>query len=221
MNVTLRSDLQERVKERVQNGEYENADALVQQALDWFLNIDDKEERERAAVALEATRAQFGRSDSVPVGDVFEGMHVKCALVRQHYQVMVLWTEWKGRVKYPKTWARKVAKNLSLEIIEAQERQNLIAKEDNQSGTDTEALTVASRIASMADREVRQRYHELVDKRLESELTVLERFELERIVARLDAEDRDPQIEARDRQWETERTELVQSIEDLLLKLRK
>lgn len=73
----------------------------------------------------------------------------------------------------------------------------------------------------MAGREVRRRYHELVDKRLESELTVLERFELERIEARLDTEDRDPQIEARDRQWETERTELLQSIEDLLLKLRK
>jgi len=86
---------------------------------------------------------------------------------------------------------------------------------------DSEALTVASRIASMADREVRQRYHELVDKDLGSGLTVLERFELERIEARLDAEDRNPQIEARDRQWETERTELLQSIEDLLLELRK
>lgn len=86
---------------------------------------------------------------------------------------------------------------------------------------DNEAQAVASRIASMADREVRQLYHELVDKRLESELTVLERFELERIEARLDAEDRDPQIEARNCQWETERTELLQSIEDLLLKLRE
>ncbi|SPF47112.1 hypothetical protein SBA4_3630032 [Candidatus Sulfopaludibacter sp. SbA4] len=73
----------------------------------------------------------------------------------------------------------------------------------------------------MADREVRQRYHELVDKDLGSGLTVLERFELERIEVRLDAEDRDPQIEARDRQWEAERTELLQSIEDLLLKLRR
>jgi hypothetical protein len=73
----------------------------------------------------------------------------------------------------------------------------------------------------MADREVRKRYHELVDQRLESELTVLERFELERIEARLDAEDRNPQIEARDCQWETERTELLQSLEDLLLKLRE
>ena len=73
----------------------------------------------------------------------------------------------------------------------------------------------------MADREVRQRYHELVDKRLGSELTVLERFELERIETRLDAEDRDPEIEARDRQWEMERTQLLESIGDLLLNLRR
>ena len=73
----------------------------------------------------------------------------------------------------------------------------------------------------MADREVRQRYHELVDKRLVSELTVLERFELERIETRLDAEDEDTRIEARDRQWEMERTQLLESIQDLLLKLQK
>jgi hypothetical protein len=80
---------------------------------------------------------------------------------------------------------------------------------------------VASRISWLPDREVRQRYHELVDKRLGSELTILERFELERIETRLDAEDRDPEIEARDRHWEMQRTELLESIGDLLLKLRK
>jgi hypothetical protein len=91
----------------------------------------------------------------------------------------------------------------------------------NRGAVDTEVLAVASRIASMADREVRQRYHELVDKRLVSELTVLERFELERIETRLDAEDEDPRIEARDRQWEMERTQLLESIQDLLLRLQK
>jgi hypothetical protein len=79
----------------------------------------------------------------------------------------------------------------------------------------------ASRIASMADREVRQRYHELVDKGLESQLATTERFELERIETRLDAEDRDPQIEVRERQWELERTQLLESIEDLLMRLRR
>jgi len=44
---------------------------------------------------------------------------------------------------------------------------------------------------------------------------------LERIEARLDAQDRDPQFEARNRQWELERTELLESIEDLLVKLRR
>jgi hypothetical protein len=81
-------------------------------------------------------------------------------------------------------------------------------------------LSVASRIASMADRDVRQRYHDLVDKGMGGELTALERFELERIEIRLDAEDRDAQIEARDREWEVERSKLLDSIEDLLTRLR-
>jgi hypothetical protein len=72
----------------------------------------------------------------------------------------------------------------------------------------------------MADRDVRQRYHDLVDKGMGGELTALERFELERIETRLDAEDRDPQIEARDREWEVERSKLLDSIEDLLTRLR-
>jgi hypothetical protein len=44
---------------------------------------------------------------------------------------------------------------------------------------------------------------------------------LERIETRLDAEDRDSQIDERDRQWEIERTELLESIKDLLSKLGK
>lgn len=85
----------------------------------------------------------------------------------------------------------------------------------------SEAQKVASRVACLPDGEVRQRYHELVDKRISSALTVLERFELERIETRLDAGDRDSQIEARDRQWEIERAELLESIQNLLSKLRK
>jgi hypothetical protein len=83
-----------------------------------------------------------------------------------------------------------------------------------------EALVTACRIASMPDREIRQRYHELVDKGLDGALTALERFELERIETRLDAEDRDPKIEAEDRKWEAERTELLESIEGLLRRLK-
>jgi hypothetical protein len=60
-----------------------------------------------------------------------------------------------------------------------------------------------------------------VDARLERELTVLERFELERIEAQLDAEERSTELESRDQEWESERTELLKSIEDLLARLRQ
>jgi hypothetical protein len=79
-------------------------------------------------------------------------------------------------------------------------------------------MALASRIAVMEDQEVRDRYHELVDKR--NDLDALGRFELERIEGRLDAEDRDPVLEERRRQWQEQRTELVNSIADLLAKLK-
>ena len=79
-------------------------------------------------------------------------------------------------------------------------------------------LALASHIASMSDRQVRERYHELVDKR--PGLNALGRFELERIETRLDAEDRDAQLEARERHWRDERVELINSVEELLAKLR-
>ena len=73
-------------------------------------------------------------------------------------------------------------------------------------------------IASMSDHEVRDRYHDLVDKR--PDLNALERLELERIEARLDADDRDPRMEAQECQWQEERVELINSVEELLARLR-
>lgn len=81
-----------------------------------------------------------------------------------------------------------------------------------------QVIDLASRIASMSDRQVREKYHELVDKR--PDLNALERFELGRIEARLDAEDRDPQLEAREGRWQEERTKLLGSVEELLTRLR-
>jgi len=70
----------------------------------------------------------------------------------------------------------------------------------------------------MNGQEVRDRYHKLIDKR--PCLEALERFELDEIAGRLDAEDRDTQLEARERQWQEERFELLNSVQDLLAKLR-
>jgi hypothetical protein len=60
----------------------------------------------------------------------------------------------------------------------------------------------------------------LVDKRLAEKLNAAECSELEQIENRLDAEERDPEFEARDRQWDLERTSLLNSIGDLLVRLR-
>ena len=82
-------------------------------------------------------------------------------------------------------------------------------------------LALASKIESMEDCDIRQRYHELVDKRMGGPLTAMERFELERIEIRLDEADRDLDLEARDREWELERSKLLDSINDLVMTLRK
>ena len=80
-------------------------------------------------------------------------------------------------------------------------------------------VAVLDRVATMSDQQVRERYHQLLD-RGRGNLSPLDRFELERIEARLDAEDRDPVLEARERQWQEERTKLLDSVEQLLAKLR-
>ena len=73
----------------------------------------------------------------------------------------------------------------------------------------------------MPDREAIQRYHALIDKQLAASLTPTERFELERIETRLDAVDRDPVIEARDREMESERARILESIHALLARLQR
>jgi hypothetical protein len=80
-------------------------------------------------------------------------------------------------------------------------------------------LELASKIATLQVERVRERYHELIDKK--PYLSLIERFELERIKSRLNAEDFDPEQEARDRAWEQRRTEVLDSIENLLDRLRQ
>jgi hypothetical protein len=60
-----------------------------------------------------------------------------------------------------------------------------------------------------------------VDKKLQGQITELEWFQLERMDDRLEAEDDDPAQEARDREWDEKGRELIDSIEELLIKLRQ
>jgi hypothetical protein len=80
------------------------------------------------------------------------------------------------------------------------------------------AVEIASQIEAMPIGEVRELYHELVDKK--PNLSSTERFEFERVKVRLDAEDFDAEQGARNRVWEQKRSAVLDSIEDLLDRLR-
>jgi len=66
------------------------------------------------------------------------------------------------------------------------------------------------------------RYHELADKRLLGDLTYVELFELERIEARLDAQEGGEieRLKAVRESWQRDRSKLVVEVEKLLARLR-
>jgi len=82
MNISIRPDLQERINQKIENGEYENADALVQQALDWFLDIDDEDELEETQAAIEEARGQSERGEAVPAEEVFGELRARYGISR-------------------------------------------------------------------------------------------------------------------------------------------
>ncbi|HEY6345863.1 MAG TPA: hypothetical protein VIY49_30605 [Bryobacteraceae bacterium] len=71
----------------------------------------------------------------------------------------------------------------------------------------------------MASDAVRDRYHELIDKR--PNLSSIERFEFKRVKERLDREDFDADQKAKDRDWQERRTAVLDSIEELIDRLRQ
>lgn len=97
------------------------------------------------------------------------------------------------------------------------------ASEDGvQEGPNKEASAIIHKVAVLPEDELIARYHELIDPRFERPLDYKERFELERIEARLDAAceaDLERVIAARGA-WEADRTKLISSLEQLLADLR-
>ena len=82
MNITLTPDIQERIERKIREGEYETADALVERALDWFLDIDDEDELEDTKAAIEEARAQSQRNEAVPAEEVFEELRARYGIPR-------------------------------------------------------------------------------------------------------------------------------------------
>ena len=82
MNVTLPTELERRVLEKIERGDYENADALVRQAVDWFLDFEDADELEETRAAIEQARAQSVRGEAIPAEEVFEDLRAKYGIPR-------------------------------------------------------------------------------------------------------------------------------------------
>jgi hypothetical protein len=89
-------------------------------------------------------------------------------------------------------------------------------------GPNEDAQAIEDRVRTFSENELLVRYHDLVDQRFERPLEYTERFELERIEARLDFEAGDElkHVTAERRSWEGERGELVASLERLLSEFR-
>jgi Arc/MetJ-type ribon-helix-helix transcriptional regulator len=86
MTITLTPDLQERIDEKVRNGEFESADAMVEQALAFFLDyereaMDDAEFRDTKAAVGEALE-QADRGQGISLEDFDRSMRAKYGISR-------------------------------------------------------------------------------------------------------------------------------------------
>ena len=63
MNITVSPDVEKRIEELVQRGAYPSADALVHEALDSFLDIEDKEDLDAVRRRIAASEAEIDRGE--------------------------------------------------------------------------------------------------------------------------------------------------------------
>jgi hypothetical protein len=89
-------------------------------------------------------------------------------------------------------------------------------------GMGQDAQAIVDQVTALESDQLHDRYHGLVDKRLQGMLGFTELFELERIDARLDCEDQDEaaRLTILQDDWRRERNELVESIEHLLARFK-
>lgn len=81
MNITFSPELQRRITEKVERGEIGSADALVEQALNFYLDyeegeMDEGELRETKA-AIDEALEQGERGEGRPAEDVFAQLRAK------------------------------------------------------------------------------------------------------------------------------------------------
>jgi Arc/MetJ-type ribon-helix-helix transcriptional regulator len=86
MNITLNPEVQERIEEKVRNGEFESASAIVEQAVTFFLEHRgsemDEEELFETRAAIDAARGQADRGESLTVAEFEQKMRAKYDISR-------------------------------------------------------------------------------------------------------------------------------------------
>ena len=86
MNITLRPETQKRINEKIRVGDFESADAIVEQAVRFFLDyeeedMDEAEFRETKAAIGEALE-QADRGEGISLEEFDENMRAKYGIQR-------------------------------------------------------------------------------------------------------------------------------------------
>jgi Arc/MetJ-type ribon-helix-helix transcriptional regulator len=86
MNFTLSSELQRRIVEKVERGDVQTADALVEEALNFYLDYEEGEMEEpefrETRAAIDEALEQGERGEGRPAQEVFAGLRAKYGLSR-------------------------------------------------------------------------------------------------------------------------------------------
>jgi Arc/MetJ-type ribon-helix-helix transcriptional regulator len=86
MTITIRPDLKEQIDEKVRNGEFESADAMVEQALAFFFDyegeaMDEAEFRDTKA-AIDEALERANRGEGIALEDLDHNMRAKYGISR-------------------------------------------------------------------------------------------------------------------------------------------
>ena len=82
MNITLSPDVEKRIQELVERGDYPNADALVQEAVGSFLDVESEEDLEAIRRRIEISESEIDRGefleyDAEKIGDLAKDVHAR------------------------------------------------------------------------------------------------------------------------------------------------
>ena len=86
MNITLSADAAKRITEKVRSGDYESADAIVEQAVAFFLDYADEpmdeEEFRQTRAAIDEALDQAGRGEGISLEEFDMGMLARYGIQR-------------------------------------------------------------------------------------------------------------------------------------------